>query len=77
MHKQREKPYNDSDLDRLTPTECAVLRAYYETDRTWEQVADMLHYSAPRVFQIRRIAIEKIRNIQIVEHSHKETGENA
>lgn len=71
MHKQREKPYNDNDLDRLTPTERAVLQAYYDSDRTWEQVADMMHYSVPRVFQIRRMAIEMIKNM------HKETGENA
>lgn len=60
MHKQRVKPYNDTDLDRLTPTERAVLQAYYDTDRTWEQVADALHYSVSRVYQIRKTALTKV-----------------
>ncbi len=62
MHKQRVKPYNDTDLDRLTPTERAVLQAYYDTDRTWEQVADALHYSVSRIYQIRKAAITKVLN---------------
>lgn len=63
MHKQREKPYNDNDLDRLTPTERAVLQAYYDTDHTWEQVADELYYSVSRVYQIRHEAMNKISKI--------------
>ena len=62
MHKQRVKPYNDTDLDRLTPTERAVLQAYYDSDRTWEQVADALHYSVSRIYQIRKAAITKVLN---------------
>lgn len=61
MHIQRVKPYNDTDLDRLTPTERAVLQAYYDSDRTWEQIADVMHYSTSRIYQIRFNAIKKIQ----------------
>ena len=58
MKRGSGKPYRDGDLDRLTPTERDVLRTYYDTDRTWEQVADALHYSVSRVYQLRRSAMD-------------------
>ena len=62
MKRGHGKPYTDSDLDRLTPIERNVLRTYYDTDLSWEQVADVLHYSVSRIYQIRKAAITKVLN---------------
>ena len=35
---------------------------YYDTDLSWEQVADKLNYSVSRVFQIRKKALSKVLN---------------
>ena len=63
MKRGSRKPYRDSDLDRLTPIERDVLRTYYDTDLSWEQVADALCYSISRVYQIRRTALARINSI--------------
>ncbi|MBR6313469.1 MAG: hypothetical protein IKR49_02375 [Clostridia bacterium] len=63
MKKVQEKPYRDRDLDRAKPIERAVLRTYYDTDLSWEQVADALHYSVSRIYQLRRAALERIYSI--------------
>ena len=63
MKRGSRKPYRDSDLDRLTPIERDVLRTYYDTDISWEQVADALCYSISRVYQIRRTALARINSI--------------
>jgi len=47
--------------DNLTPDEQRVISAYYlDGVPTWEQVADKLHYSVSRIYQLRRSAFEKI-----------------
>ena len=63
MKRGSRKPYRDSDLDRLTPIERDVLRTYYDTELSWEQVADALCYSISRVYQIRRTALARINSI--------------
>ena len=61
MKRGHGKPYMDSDLDRLKPNERDVLRTYYDTNLSWEQVADTLNYSVSRVYQLRRAAMDKIK----------------
>ena len=63
MKRGRGKPYHDRDLDRLTPIERDVLCTYYDTDLSWEQVADVLNYSVSRVYQLRRAAFVRINSI--------------
>ncbi|MBQ7547656.1 MAG: hypothetical protein IJT41_11910 [Clostridia bacterium] len=63
MKRGHGKPYHDRDLDRLKPNERAVLHTYYDTDLSWEQVADALCYSVSRVYQIRRAALDRILSI--------------
>ena len=63
MKRGHGKPYHDRDLDRLTPIERSVLHKYYETDLSWEQVADALCYSVSRIYQLRRAALDRIHSI--------------
>lgn len=63
MKRGHGKPYHDRDLDRLKPNERAVLHTYYDTDLSWEQVADVLCYSVSRVYQLRRAALDRILSI--------------
>ena len=67
MKRGSRKPYRDSDLDRLTPIERDVLCTYYDTDLSWEQVADVLNYSVSRVYQLRRAAL---KNLDAVNKQH-------
>lgn len=62
MKRGNGKPYIDIDLHLLNPTERAVLRTYYDTDLSWEQVADALCYSVSRVYQIRRTALARMNS---------------
>jgi len=54
-------------LDQLlTEGERDVLQEYYICAiPTWEQVAETLHYSISRVYQLRQSAMEKIERVQI------------
>ena len=63
MKRGHGKPYHDRDLDRLTPIERDVLHNYYDTDLSWEQVADALCYSVSRIYQLRRAALDRIHSI--------------
>lgn len=60
MKRGHGKPYHDRDLDRVTPIERDVLRSYYDTELSWEQVADALYYSVSRIYQLRRAALDRI-----------------
>ncbi len=54
---------SDKTLDAVCLIERAVLRTYYDTDLSWEQVADALNYSVSRIYQLRRAALERIHSI--------------
>ena len=45
----------------LTYAEREVLKQYYLTDApSWSEVADRLYLSEPRIYQLRRTALEKL-----------------
>lgn len=45
----------------LTDAEREVLKLYYLTDApSWSEVADRLYLSEPRIYQLRRSALEKL-----------------
>lgn len=45
----------------LTDAEREVLKLYYLTDApSWAEVADRLYLSEPRIYQLRRTALEKL-----------------
>ncbi|MCR5484762.1 MAG: helix-turn-helix transcriptional regulator [Clostridiales bacterium] len=48
----------------LTEAEREVLKYYYLGDTpSWQEVADRLNYSEPRIYQLRRSALEKLDSL--------------
>lgn len=50
----------ESELNRLSPNERIVMRAYYIDTLSWNAVAESTHYSESAVYQMRRSALEII-----------------